>query len=145
IWKRRVTEHQKKMMKYLKYVLNDHFVIVCLFLLGALGYAYSEMLKSVSTDFAYGKVLAWIVFSSLIFIGNLATLIQPADSVFLLQKEAEMEGYFKKAKSYSLILPLIVIGFISAAVMPLLVATSSFAFSDWIVFFASMVLIKEVE
>lgn len=66
IWKRRVTEHQKKMMKYLKYVLNDHFVIVCLFLLGALGYAYSEMLKSVSTDFAYGKVLAWIVFSSLI-------------------------------------------------------------------------------
>lgn len=145
IWKRRVANHQKKMMKYLKYVLNDHFVIVCLFLLGALGYAYSETLKSISTVFTYGKILAWIVFSSIIFIGNLATLIQPADSVFLLQKETEMDGYFKKAKSYSLILPLIVIGFISAAVMPLLVATSSFVFSDWIVFFAFLSLIKEIE
>lgn len=145
IWKRRVGDHQKKMMKYLKYVLNDHFVIVCLFLLGALGYGYSGMLKSISTEFIYGQFLAWIIFSSIIFIGNLATLIQPADSVFLLQKEAEMGEYFKKAKSYSLILPLIVIGFISAAVMPLLVATSSFAFSDWIIFFASMSLVKEVE
>lgn len=145
IWKQRVADHQKKMMKYLKYVLNDHFVIVCLFLLGALGYAYSETLKSISTDFTYGKVLAWIVFSSVVFIGKLATLIQPPDSVFLLQKETEMDGYFKKAKSYSLILPLIVIGFISAAVMPLLVATSSFAFSDWIVFFAFLSLIKEIE
>lgn len=145
IWKRRVADHQKKMMKYSKYVLNDHFVIVCLFLLGALGYAYSETLKSISTDFTYGKVVAWIVFSSVIFIGKLATLIQPADSVFLLQKETEMDGYFKKAKSYSLILPLIVIGFVSAAIMPLLVATSSFVFSDWLVFFALLSFIKEIE
>ncbi|MFL2104534.1 ABC transporter permease [Desemzia sp. FAM 23991] len=145
IWKRRLADHQKTMMKYLKYVLNDHFVIVCLFLLGALGYGYSETLKTVSTNFIYGRMIAVIVFSSILFIGKLATLTQSADIVFLLQKEKGMDAYFKKAKGYSMILPLAVIAFISAAVMPLLVATSSFMFTDWIFFFAYLAVLKEVE
>lgn len=145
IWKRRLADHQKTMMKYLKYVLNDHFVIVCLFLLGALGYGYSETLKTVSTDFIYGRIIAVMIFSSVIFIGKLATLTKPADMVFLLQKETEMDAYFKKAKGYSLLLPLAVIAFISAAVMPLLVATSSFVFSDWIAIFAYLAVLKEIE
>lgn len=145
IWKRRLTDHQKTMTRYLKYVLNDHFVIVCLFLLGALGYAYSETLKTVSTDFKYGQIIAVMIFTSIVFIGNLATLTQPADMVFLLQKETEMDEYFKKAKRYSLILPLAIIAFISAAVMPLLVATSSFEFTDWIMFFAYLIVLKELE
>ena len=33
--------HQKKMMKYMRYVLNDHFVLVCLFLVGGLAFYYS--------------------------------------------------------------------------------------------------------
>lgn len=145
IWTRRLKDHQKMMTKYLKYVLNDHFVIVCLFLLGATGYAYSETLKTVSTEFTYGRIIAVVIFSSSIFIGKLATLTQPADIVFLLQKETEMDSYLKKAKRYSLILPLAVIAFISAAVMPLLVATSSFEFTDWIVFFVYLGLLKEIE
>ncbi|MBM6613419.1 ABC transporter permease [Desemzia sp. RIT804] len=133
------------MTKYLKYVLNDHFVIVCLFLLGALGYAYSETLKTVSTEFMYGRIIAVLVFSSIIFIGKIATLTQDADTIFLLQKETEMDTYFKKAKQYSLILPLAVIAFISAAMMPLLVATSTFAFTDWVPFFAYLAVLKEME
>lgn len=62
IWKKRSAQHQKKMMHYLKYVLNDHFVIVCLFLFGALGYAYSELLKSLTDSFNYGRVIAVVVF-----------------------------------------------------------------------------------
>lgn len=42
----RLAKHQKKMMKYLRYVLNDHFVLVCLFLFGGVGFYYSNWLKT---------------------------------------------------------------------------------------------------
>lgn len=145
IWKRRIKDHQKRMMRYLKYVLNDHFVIVCIFLLGALGYAYSESLKTITTDFAFAKPIAAIVLTASIFIGKLATLIEPADMVFLLQKESEMDEYVKKAKQYSLLLPAAILAFVSAALMPLLVATRAFAFSDWIFFFVLLIVLKEME
>lgn len=145
IWKRRVKDHQKRMMRYLKYVLNDHFVIVCIFLLGALGYAYSESLKTITTDFAFARPIAAFVLTASVFIGKLATLIEPADMVFLLQKESEMDEYFKKAKTYSLLLPAALIAFVSAAVMPLLVATRAFVFADWILIFVLLMVLKEME
>lgn len=145
IWKRRVKDHQKRMMKYLKYVLNDHFVIVCIFLLGALGYAYSESLKTISTDFVFARPIAAVVLTISVFIGKLATLVEPADMVFLLQKESEMDDYLQKAKKHSLLLPAGVIAFVSAAVMPLLVATRAFAFADWILFFVLLMVLKEME
>ena len=37
-----------KMSKYLRYILNDHFVLVCMFLLGGLGLYYSQLLKITS-------------------------------------------------------------------------------------------------
>ncbi|MCC9085083.1 ABC transporter permease [Enterococcus faecium] len=36
-FQKRLARHQKKMMKYMRYVLNDHFVLVCLFLIGGVG------------------------------------------------------------------------------------------------------------
>lgn len=145
IWKRRVGDHQKKMLRYLKYILNDHFVIVCLFLLGALGYAYSESLKTIGGDFVYSRPIAAVIFTLSVFIGKLATLTEPADMVFLLQKETEMDEYFKKAKRYSILLPAAIIAFISAAVMPLLVATRQFSFSHWGIFFVMLLILKEME
>ena len=81
IWKKRSTQHQKKMMRYLKYVLNDHFVIVCLFLFCALGYAYSELLKNLTDTFVYGRIIAVIFFTGLVFIGKLATFLKEGDVV----------------------------------------------------------------
>ena len=42
LWKKRQAKHQKQMFKYLRYVLNDHFVLALLFLLGGLGLSYSD-------------------------------------------------------------------------------------------------------
>ncbi|HRM19245.1 MAG TPA: ABC transporter permease, partial [Trichococcus flocculiformis] len=46
IWKRRQQLHLKKFSRYSKYIFNDHFVLVLLFLLGALAYQYSEFVKT---------------------------------------------------------------------------------------------------
>ena len=81
IWKQRVKQHQKKMMKYSKYIFNDHFVIVCLFLVGAMGYAYSNYLKTIASYDVKGQLIGVLVFTAVLGIGKLATLVQPADAV----------------------------------------------------------------
>lgn len=145
IWKQRVKLHQKKMMKYLKYIFNDHFVIVCLFLVGAMGYAYSNYLKTVTSYDVKGQLIGVVVFTIVISIGKLATLIQPADAVFMLPKEKAMEGYFKQAKWRSLGLPLFFIVITVGIVMPLLVALGSFAFFDAVYFIITLIILKEIE
>lgn len=145
LWKKRVAQHQKKMMRYLKYVLNDHFVIVCLFLVGALGYVYSESLKSLPENFRYAKWIAVVVFTGMLFIGKLATLLQSADTVFLLPKEKELKGYLHLAKRYSSLLPISVILLGSGITMPLLVAAKAFNFADMLYFVVYLFLMKNSE
>ena len=145
IWKNRVRLHQKKMMRYMKYVFNDHFVLVCLFLMGALGYAYSNFLKSLTGDFIWSRPIVLVVFVLLILTGKLATLIQPADAVFLLPKEEQMKGYFKGAKMYSSLLPSFIIVLITAFLMPLLVATTTLTFFDMVYFIVMVLMLKNWE
>lgn len=48
LWKMRQKTHQKQMFKYLRYVLNDHFILALLFILGGLALSYSNYLKALS-------------------------------------------------------------------------------------------------
>lgn len=145
LWNSRKKKHQKKMLKYLKYVLNDHLVIVVVFLLGALGYSYSNALKEISQDFTIGLWTAILCLTISLFLGRLSTLMESADMVFLLQKENELGSYLKKAKKHSLVLPTFFIGAVSALFMPLLVVVQNDSFSDWILFFFYLVILKIVE
>ena len=56
-FQKRLARHQKKMMKYMRYVLNDHFVLVCLFLIGGVGLYYSNWLKNLQPPFAIGGLI----------------------------------------------------------------------------------------
>jgi ABC-2 type transport system permease protein len=145
IWKRRQQLHLKKFSRYSKYIFNDHFVLVLLFLLGALAYQYSEFVKTVTPDFLWGKLLIVIIFSGSIFIGKLATFLEPADHVFLLAKEKEWGGYFSKAKKYSLILPAILLFFVAAAAMPMLFAGRTIGANDLLPIYATLLLLKIVD
>ncbi|WP_414839920.1 ABC transporter permease [Carnobacterium sp. TMP28] len=145
IWKKRSAHYQKKMIRYSKYILNDHFVIVFLFLFGALGYAYSELLKTLSETVVYGRIIAVFYLTCLTLIGKLATFLKEADSVFLLPKEKELKGYLQLAKRYSMMLPVVVIVFGTSIIMPLLVATSSFKFTDTFFFVVYLIVIKNIE
>lgn len=143
LWHKRTKQHQKKMMKYLKYVLNDHFVIICIFLIGAVGYAYAEYLKVIPEEnVIFAKWLAVFLLTASVFVGKLATLTVPADAVFLLQKENELDDYLAKAKSHSLLLPGFFLGVASAIVMPLLVAIGVASFKEWFFFFGYLLLLK---
>lgn len=134
----RLAKHQKKMMKYMRYVLNDHFVLICLFLIGGIGFYYSNWLKTLTTSFQLGGVIISIFWLLCLYSGKFASFTRAADIVFLLPKEEEMRGYLQKAFRYSCIFPSIFLSLICGFSMPLLVVSMGRSFTDF--FFYLIVL-----
>jgi len=53
IFEARVRKYQKKSMKYIRYMLNDHFLIVLFFLFGFIMVQYSSWIQTI-------RVLEWL-------------------------------------------------------------------------------------
>lgn len=138
----RLAKHQTNMMRFLRYVFNDHFVLVGMIALGGVGYYYSEYLKTLDQSVQYMSLIVWLVWFFSLSIGKLSTLMREADAVFLLPKERQMVSYFKKSLTYSMILPAITEGLIVGVSLPLLVATSSITFSEYPWFALSLIILK---
>lgn len=103
LFKTRQSIYYRKMSKYLKYVMNDHFVILLLFLGGATGLAYQNYLETIQINAVFPRVLLLFIIILTVFSGNIRTLVEPADAVFLLPKEKPFSTVMKRNLSYSLI------------------------------------------
>ena len=99
LYKKRQSDYFKQIFKYLRYVLNDFFVLAVLFAFGGLGLAYSDYVKSLSqpSNLWYSKPLFVLIAIVLLQIGKPKTLLKKADAVFLLAKESEMGRYLKRS------------------------------------------------
>jgi ABC-2 type transport system permease protein len=104
LWNKREKNYLIKLLHYAKYVLNDYFVIALLFFMGGLAFYYSNLIKSLpTTPFWWERpviilwLLVWLQF------GRLATLLQPADKIFLAAAQYKLGKYLKKAFTHSLI------------------------------------------
>ncbi|EGP5142171.1 ABC transporter permease [Enterococcus faecium] len=133
-FQKRLARHQKKMMKYMRYVLNDHFVLVCLFLIGGVGLYYSNWLKTLQPPFAIGGLIISVFWMLCLFVGKMATFAEAADIVFLLPKEKEMQTYLERAFRYSCIFPLIFLILACGLAMPLVVVSTEQSFSMFFVY-----------
>lgn len=122
IWGSRFGHYMNELQKYMKFVFTGHLAIVLLFTIGAGGYAYSEWLKEVPSDFP-SAILTAIVIGVALAFGTPVTLLKPADIVFFLPMEGKLKEYLMRSLRYSFIsqLPLPFLLFIVAA--PLLAAT----------------------
>ncbi|MDA9470463.1 ABC transporter permease [Enterococcus sp. 5H] len=138
----RLARHLKKMMKYMRYVFNDHFILVCVFLLGGLGFYYSQVLKTLPENFVWGRPLVIILWLVILQIGRLATLAEEADKVFILPKEPEMKAYLNRALRYSIWLPLVALVLIGGMSMPLVVVSTGWEFSTFFYFIVMLGLMK---
>ncbi|OJG12425.1 hypothetical protein RU94_GL002216 [Enterococcus asini] len=117
-------QHQKQMMRYLRYVFNDHFVLACTFLLGGVGLYYSDFVKTLPANFLPGKVVILIVLVGLLHVGTFVSLTKPADQVFLLPKEVQMQDFLNRAFRYSLWFPFAVLVLGAGFLMPLYVVST---------------------
>ncbi len=119
LWGSRFKTYQKKVMKYAKYMMNDHFMIVFFFLFGFLLFQYSTWLKMI-------RILEWplILFVSLLLavfplFGEIATYVEEADLHFLSVIGEDFKPYFKRAIRYSWIFPLVLNGIATIFVLPI--------------------------
>lgn len=71
----------------MRYVLNDHFVLVCLFLIGGVGLYYSNWLKTLQPPFAIGGLIISVFWMLCLFVGKMATFAEAADIVFYFLKK----------------------------------------------------------
>lgn len=109
LWKERLKKHQAAQLKYLRLIFNDQFVIALIFLIGSLGFGYSNFLKTITETHWWAKLIIALLITLLTSMGHLATLLQTADSTFLLPKEKQLAKYLKRAQNYSMIVPAVVI------------------------------------
>ena len=119
----------------MRYILNDHFVLVCMFLLGGLGLYYSQLLKNYLVILFWGRPLILLGWLLLIQVGKLATLTEEPDKVFYYQRK-QFAAYLKRALRYSFTLPIVVSFLGSGLLMPLIVVTTGWSFQTFFYFWS---------
>lgn len=101
VWGQRFQHYMREVQRYMQYIFTGHLAIVLVFAIGAAGYAYSEWLKEVSSDFPSAILTAIIVGLALTF-SSPTTLLKPADLVFFLPFEKELPHYMKRSLRWSI-------------------------------------------
>ncbi len=141
-FKQRVQLHQKHMQRYLRYVFNDHFALIMMFLVGGLGFYYSNWLKTLPLPFHWGKIILLILWYAALHIGQFVSLAKPADQVFLLPKEKQMRQYLSKAFYYSCLFPSAILVLVVGATMPLVVVSTGRSFGTFFFFLITLTALK---
>lgn len=145
LFKQRSSIHFKQLSRYMKYVLNDHFVLALLLILGAAGFGYSNYVQTIEQGAILPRLILLILMVGVVAGGTITTLMQQADIAFLLPLESEVIPVLKKGILKSLLVLAFPVAFVSAAAMPLLVATQGISFNVWPLFLVTSVLFKYID
>lgn len=144
IFEARVRKFQKKSMKYIRYMLNDHFLIVLFFLFGFIMVQYSNWIQTI-------RVLEWpllgllaVLLASIPFFGGIATLLEPADGIFLSVVGQDFKTYLQKAIRRSWALPLLVMLVSTGIVFPIVAQAFGTNMSMFVKLFLLQVLFKDL-
>ena len=144
IFEARVRTYQKKSMKYIRYMLNDHFLIVLFFLFGFIMVQYSSWIQTI-------RVLEWpllgllaVLLASIPFFGGIATLLEPADAIFLSVVGQDFEAYLQKAIRRSWALPLPVMLVSTGITFPIVAQAFGTNMSMFVKLFLLQVLFKDL-
>ena len=94
---------RKECVGYLRYVLNDHFVLFLLVLLGFLAYQYSQLLQDFPEN--HWPILLFVGITSVLLLlwGGIATYMEAPDKLFLLVGEEEIKLHLKRQTGISLV------------------------------------------
>lgn len=78
LFKERSKRFNARCAKYSRYVFNDHFILVLLFLLGFVLVQYSQLLRHFPKNLGNHSWFTCTL-SVITFLGNIATYLEPAD------------------------------------------------------------------
>ena len=144
LFETRVRKYQKKSMKYMRYVLNDHFLIVLFFLFGFIMVQYSSWIQSIRVLELPLLGLIGALLASVPFFGGIATLLEPADGIFLSVVGQDFKVYLQKAIRRSWMLPILVMLAATGIIFPIVAQAFGTNLSMFVKLFLLQVLFKDL-
>ena len=84
--------------KYLRYVFNDHFVLVLFILFGFLMVQYSQLLRHFPEQHVWIGLILILVIGALLSFVSIATYLDAPDKLFYLPKETEIVAWLTQAR-----------------------------------------------
>ena len=118
LWKRRLTSYFHDVRRHLRYMMNDHLLLVLLIGVGAGAVVYKQWVESLPPHFPFTVIIA-LAFAPFLTHSPVQTLLREADLVFLLPVEKKLGPYFQRAAAFSLMLQIYLLLLVVAAVSPL--------------------------
>ena len=144
LFETRVRKYQKKSMKYMRYVLNDHFLIVLFFLFGFIMVQYSSWIQSIRVLELPLLGLLGALLASVPFFGGIATLLEPADGIFLSVVGQDFKVYLQKAIRRSWMLPILVMLAATGIIFPIVSQAFGTNLSMFVKLFLLQVFFKDL-
>lgn len=104
LWRQRQRAYRRLLLKYSRYVLNDHFVIALLFILGGFSLGYAQLVQNLTPENAAWWVwpVSGIWLWGWLYVGSITTLLKPPDPIFWLPQEKASGQYIQRAFWWSL-------------------------------------------
>lgn len=96
LWKKRSNERLKEILRYGRYMFNDHFILVLILALGAGAFYYKDWVETLDASFPTAPIFA-VVFGLLVTTGTVITFFKEPDKVFLLPVETELKPYLQRS------------------------------------------------
>jgi len=144
LFETRVRKYQKKSMKYMRYVMNDHFLIVLFFLFGFIMVQYSSWIQSIRVLELPLLGLLGALLASVPFFGGVATLLEPADGIFLSVVGQDFKAYLQKAIRRSWMLPILVMLASTGIIFPIVAQAFGTNLSMFVKLFLLQVFFKDL-
>ena len=144
IFEARVRKYQKKSMKYIRYMLNDHFLIVLFFLFGFIMVQYSSWIQSIRVLELPLLGLLGALLASVPFFGGVATLLEPADGIFLSVVGQDFKAYLQKAIRRSWMFPILVMLASTGIIFPIVAQAFGTNLSMFVKLFLLQVFFKDL-
>ena len=144
LFETRVRKYQKKSMKYMRYVLNDHFLIVLFFLFGFIMVQYSSWIQSIRVLELPLLGFLGALLASVPFFGGVATLLEPADGIFLSVVGQDFKAYLQKAIRRSWMLPILVMLASTGIIFPIVAQAFGTNLSMFVKLFLLQVFFKDL-
>ena len=144
LFETRVRKYQKKSMKYMRYVLNDHFLIVLFFLFGFIMVQYSSWIQLIRVLELPLLGLLGALLASVSFFGGVATLLEPADGIFLSVVGQDFKAYLQKAIRRSWMLPLLMMLASTGIIFPIVAQAFGTNLSMFVKLFLLQVFFKDL-
>lgn len=123
VWSKRFVHYISEVQKYMQYVFTGHIGVVFVFMIGAIGYQYSEWLKVVEDNFPVEWIVASVV-GLVVALSRPTTLLREPDQVYLLPLESHMPLYTAKALRFTFWSQLLVVVVPYIVSIPLLKAVT---------------------